>query len=109
MYPLCFDKKTYVLIFLVIYVSGASLDGIYDGKIIEVKCPQKLALKNAEPDELDKLTPQQRASHFCEMDGDFAALKRGHKYYTQIQVILCQNDLSRSFFCAFYAALFLVC
>ena len=108
MYPLCFDEKTYVLIFLVIYVSGASLDGIYDGKIIEVKCPHKLALKNAEPDELDKLTPKQRASHFCEMDGDFAALKRGHKYYTQIQVILCQNDLSRSFFCAFYAALFFV-
>ena len=73
-----------------------------------MKCPQKLALKNAEPDELHKLTPQQRASHFCEMDGDFAALKRGHKYYTQIQVIVCQNDLSRSFFCAFYAALFLV-
>ena len=92
MYPLCLDEKTYVLIFLVIYVSGASLDGIYDGKIIEVKCPQKLALKNAEPDELHKLTAEQRRSHFCEMDGDFAALKRGHKYYTQVQVISYQND-----------------
>ena len=98
----------YVLIFLVIYVSGASLDGIYDGKIIEVKCPQKLALKNAEPDELHKLTPQQRASHFCEMDGDFAALKRGHKYYTQIQVILCQNDLSSGSFLGFFCAFFWV-
>ena len=66
-----------------------------------MKCPHKLALKNAEPDELDKLTPKQRASHFCEMDGDFAALKRGHKYYTQIQVILCQNDLSSVFFVHF--------
>ena len=63
-----------------------------------MKCPLKLAKIKAEPDELHKLTPKQRASHFCEMDGNFAALKRGHKYYTQIQVIICQNDLSRGVF-----------
>ena len=38
--------------FLTVFFIGASLDGIYIGKIIEIKCAHVMAMKNLEPDEL---------------------------------------------------------
>ena len=54
-----------------IFLLGASLDGIYDGKIIEIKCPLSMAEKNLEPDQLFgmfvKFIYSEKATKICEI------------------------------------------
>jgi hypothetical protein len=66
-------------------LSGCSLDGIYEGKILEVKCPYML--RDHEPDSFDKLTKKQQASYCLIKDKDGRiGMRRKHKYFMQIQM-----------------------
>ena len=73
-------------------IVGASLDGIYEDSIVEVKCPHVLFLKEAHPEDFDKpgvLTPKQLGRYCCERrfenGKNYSRLKKDHKFYYQCQ------------------------
>ena len=68
----------------ILYLLGASLDGIYDEKCVEIKCPQILAYEK--PDNLESLTKQQQKSFCCEKINNTLVLKKSHAYYYQTQI-----------------------
>jgi hypothetical protein len=65
---------------------GASPDGLWNGCVVEVKCP--FVMQKLHPTEIEKLLPTQRRNFFCDKKNDKLWLKKSHKYYYQVQLQL---------------------
>ena len=78
-------------------ILGASLDGVYNGKIVEIKCPYVLADK--QPSDLQSLTKQQRNKYFCEESSPgVITLKQNHPYFTQVQIQMALTGFETCYF-----------
>ena len=76
-----------------LFLAGASMDGIFNNCGVEVKCPS--SLMNAD---LNKLTEKQLKKHFCEKKNGKMVLKRGHKFYVQVQTQMFVSGFKSTYF-----------
>jgi hypothetical protein len=70
---------------------GASPDGLWNGCVVEVKCP--FVMQKLHPTQIEKLLPNQRRNFFCNKKTDKLCLKKSHKYYYQVQLQLFVTGL----------------
>jgi hypothetical protein len=70
---------------------GASPDGLWNGCVVEVKCP--FVMQKLHPTEIEKLLPNQRRNFFCDKKNDNLFLKKSHKYHYQVQLQLFVTGL----------------